>query len=306
METKVSAQYFSGNYWRARMTHEIMYLMSGPAHLPYLLVSLATLREHYKGRVVVHGWPESFEYLERYFNDPAIGVDVLCADPHYRGKNAQFYHKLCLMQRPGVTARLYLDADTTIHTDPAPLIEQAAYSGLVATQFHGWYTQSRVVRNRVERLKHVAEIPNEEIEHVLTNSYPSPNGGIWAARPESTALEQWREWTWAARHWFIADECVLHVLQHHCRNSMTVVQDERWNCSHKWCKEGAKIWHHHGDSNVRPDKSQRACEQWWPLWNRCKELNLANCNDWRHKVGNRYLNHLEREGTFTNVASDFK
>ncbi len=42
------------------MKNRVFYVMSGPAHLPYLLASLKTLREHYDGEIVVFAWEESF------------------------------------------------------------------------------------------------------------------------------------------------------------------------------------------------------------------------------------------------------
>ena len=54
------------------MTRRVVYLMSGPAHMPYLVCSLWTLRQHWDGEIVVVAWPNSIELVEEVARDRVL------------------------------------------------------------------------------------------------------------------------------------------------------------------------------------------------------------------------------------------
>ena len=58
------------------MKNRVFYVMSGPAHLPYLLASLKTLREHYDGEIVVFAWEESFPIVDKMSEDPRMLINA--------------------------------------------------------------------------------------------------------------------------------------------------------------------------------------------------------------------------------------
>ncbi len=286
------------------MNFQIIYLMSGPAHCPYLLVSLMTLRQHYNGPVTVYAWPESYPIVEMIAKDESLNVLAVQDEPEYRGKNSQFLRKTQLLQQPKATVQMYLDADTTIHHPDAfhEPCKQAAYYGFCGTQFNNWLSNGRVVRGRVERLIGHAGIDEDAVRHVASHPYPSPNGGVLAARPGSPVLETWEAWTWAARDIFISDEAALHVMQHIFRGQFHMLCDGWWNASHKFWDESRghpHIYHYHGDSNVRPEKSPKAVKFWMPLWQKCINENLGNCRDWPSlDCGNKYLKALKGDSEY--------
>lgn len=196
------------------MNQRINYLMSGRPHLPYLVASLFTLREHFSGEVVVYAYPESYPAVKRISEDARLYIEAREWSPSYRGKNGQFINKILMMQKQDCSVALYLDADTTIHGDLGPLFEAAWRHSFLATQFNNWRTNGRVIRKRIMRLRGFKEIDQEMVETILSQDWwPSPNGGVFACRPESEVLSVWHQWTMAARSIFIADETVLHVLQ---------------------------------------------------------------------------------------------
>ena len=174
------------------MTREIAYLMSGRPHLPYLLTSLYTLRNHWEGPVVISAWEESFDMVEQIVKDgrlDGIGkIRIAKREPAYRGKNDQFMDKIHMVMASDANTVLYLDADTTIHGDLTPLFESAEKFGFCATQFCEWKCDG-MARNRIEKLRPFPTIPQEHIDHLLqAPEWPSVNGGVWAARPSSTVL----------------------------------------------------------------------------------------------------------------------
>jgi len=295
------------------MKRQVVYLMSGQAHLPYLVVSLYTLRKHWPGSVRVFAWPESFDIVKTIAEDTRLAIEVEVHEPKYRarrdegrrGNNDQFISKIRLFQTlHDIDIGLYLDADSSIHGNLMPLFRAAKQYGFCATRFSSWTTAGSVPRKRIKRLREFEEIDKGCISTVLRIPWPSVNGGVWAARPDSPVLSTWEQWTWAARHIFIADETVLHALlpKYVPEKLMFVWPDGRFNCScnPKWMPEklgegDIVVWHYHGDSNVRPDKhGGHAYRRWLPMWMECVEKNIGNVlswlpneqNDW---LGNKWL-----------------
>lgn len=291
-------------------SERIVYLMSGAAHLPYLLVSLDTLRRHWAGDVHVYAWPESFEQVERIAKDQRLFIDhVALREPEQRGKNAQFLDKIRLVRSMvGQAERvMYLDADTTIHGSVQPLLNMLDRHSFIATQFNDWTTAGGVVQNRINRLRDYPSIDSRAIDVVTNTVWPSVNGGVWCCRPDSPVLQTWEEWTLAAKEGvFIADEAVLHLMQVAFTSADFWIATEhgRWNCSPKYVSDklawkDLRVLHYHGDSNVRPQKSQRGYSVWWPMWMRAWEDNLGGCREWWPRIqadrkrANKHMKRIE-------------
>lgn len=291
----------------------VFYLMSGPAHLPYLAASLYTLLQHWSGPVDIHCWPETCHILqpalERY---PIAGTVTVWREPDYYGKNDQFLDKqqVAMGYAPDDTV-LYLDADTTIHGDLELLFDLAEDYGFCATQFNDWTTgQSRMIRKRIGDLLSYPEIV-ENIGGWITpivngsESVPSVNGGVWAAKPDCRLLPHWYRLTMMAtvpRSTFIADEKVLHVLAYlygGLGEAYTLKEDGRWNCSPKHqprslADNKVVVRHYHGDSCCRPAKCKRGVDLWWPVLEACLEANTLGVRDWLRLVWrqNKWLKKL--------------
>jgi len=290
---------------------QVTYLISGPAHLPYLVCSLHTLRQHYFGNVEVFSWPESVQYVERIAKDPRLGVVCHEREPVLRkrdgvGGNSQFIDKIRTTMglagsigKDGVS--LYLDADTTIHGNLMPLINTASNRGFVATQWNDWSTAGCKVRRRIKALLDVEGVPSFEVASALSYAWPSVNGGVWAAKPGSPVLPLWLEWTLACGSMFISDERVLHLMAPHFPEDVGIIGSNGiYNSSPIYRSkliddDDVVVWHYHGDCNVRPKKSMRAVELWWPIYQECLESNVGGLAEWRGEIHNRHLDKLEKE-----------
>lgn len=285
--------------------NRVLYLMSGAAHMPYLVCSLYTLRQWWDGEIEVAAWPESYPFAEQVCNDSRLGDIILTArTPEYKGKNDQFIDKIALAQeRPDCDLVMYLDADTTVHGKIDQLFEAGACHGFAATQFNEWTTAGRVIQRRIRRLTQFSELDQHYVDSVLANPWPSVNGGVWVASPTSPVLPEWYRWTMAAKSIFIADETCLHPLmvKFLTEHKMLVVQDQgRWNCSPKHRSPNLEhgdvvISHYHGDSNVRLNKSMAGVNRWWPIYQECLQKNIGGIRDWRKDVDNKYLKQAELE-----------
>lgn len=284
--------------------------MSGPAHLPYLVCSLWTLKDHTDGiPVVVYAWPESCGYVKKIAEDERLPISkVVSRSPEYRGKNSQFIDKILLMTelQDEVDSAVYLDADTTIHGSLLPLFKTAEKFGFAATQFNDWPTNTGMVKDRIKRLRAFPEIDPKWIDVVLNEAWPSVNGGVFACCPESPVLPLWLEWSYLARSIFISDETALHVIlpRFTPEKKIAVMAGGAFNCSHKFrpselAKEDVIVYHYHGHSGPRPGKGAGIAHRfWWPIYQECLDKNVGGMSDWIGEIvsseygrgGNKFLN----------------
>jgi hypothetical protein len=281
----------------------VIYVMSGPAHLPYLVASLWSLRKSgHVGSVTVHAWPESIGIVRQIEKDKRLRIKSCERKPNLRrkdgyGGNAQFLDKIQVaMNQVGSEVTLYLDADTTIHGDLTPLMVAGMESGFCATQWNDWKTHRGHAHRRVKELLQVKEIPEVLVKEIISKQYPSVNGGVWAARHDSPVLSYWYEWTKACKSMFISDERVLHLMQVAFTDSR-VMTGGIWNCSPKFQPSNVRdddviVRHYHGDSNVRPNKSLKGINLWYPIYKECLKEDVGGINGWIEEIKNKWMDRL--------------
>ena len=282
--------------------NQIIYLLSGPGHLPNLVVSLCTLREHYDGPVTVFAWPESIEIVRRIASD-IRNVAVVPHTPAFHGHSDTYCDKTTLIQlMPKDDAVLFLDADTTIHGSLDPLFEYIDHYGFTVAQFNGWVTTGKTISKRINTLKEFAEIDTFAINRAQKEVWPSVNTGIFGGRPDSPVLELWHRWTTAAKSTFIPDEKVMNVIapQFVILGQLRIATGGQWNCSPMHQPEDLPddqviIWHFHGDCNCRPKKSKRGWEMWKPLLQQCVDQNVGGIREWLPTLKHKHLKHVLQE-----------
>jgi len=281
----------------------VVYLVSGPAHMPYVTASIWSLRKTgYKGPVTLFAWPESIGFARSLEKDDRLGIWASEREPKYRrkdglGRNSQGLDRIDLARSLDCDVCVYFDADTSIHGDITPLFEEAARVGYCATQWCDWTTSQGHTRSRVNDLRSVKTIPVEYIDEVVSHRWPSLNCGVFAARPNSELLSTWYDWCKDSGTLFISDEKTQHLLMAKYPNQMSVLMGGAFNCSHKFQpadlpNDKVVVYHYHGNSNVKKGKSPKALEFWWSIWEECLELNFGNIRNWWHLCGNKHLPQL--------------
>ena len=288
------------------MERSIVYLVSGPAHLPYLVASAYTLRQHYDGEITVYAWPESYEIAEKICQDERIRATPVLREPTYRGRlhgkrgsNDQFYDKLQVMAQAPGDVNVYLDADTIIAGSLDGLFK-AASCGFAMTQFGDWGVAGKTIQKRIKELAANRNVPLDPLMDLLdpcTNGkYPSVNGGVWGCKPCSVMLANWTRWTKECIDLFIADEKVMHlVMAYYWDDTHLVVCDGKYNASplkHPNIKNPVVI-HGHGDCFTRPQKCQAAYDLWWPIYQECLKENIGGMADWIGDIRHKHLNRLQ-------------
>lgn len=276
----------------------INYLISGPAHLPYLVVSLNSLRRHFDGPVFVWAYPESFEIVKRISDEENLDIVANLWEPVYRGKNGQFLNKIAMMRSIHSRIGMYLDADTLIRK-PFPSLPLESYS-FIGTQFCDWISNVGTIKKRVNRLRGRTGIDQDAVEFVLKHPMPSLNGGVFFAKPKSEILKVWFEWSMIVKDIFICDETVLHAIMGMYRDSdeFAIATGGSLNCSPKYIHNGdlkandVVVWHGHGDCFVRPKKCAEGYHIWRPEFDKCLEDNVGGMQEWINQIQHKFLTPL--------------
>lgn len=264
----------------------VMFLLTGPSHLPNLAVCVRSLRKWWSGDVKIGAWPESILVARQIAADPRVDAEIIPCDADYKGKNAQEIAKIALIQTvKSHEMVIYLDADLLIQGSIAPLYLAATQSPVAfsATQFCDWTMQKGIPRGRVERLFPYDEIPRGLIEAAVQPEMPSYNSGIFASRPDSEVLPTWGKWTEVSRKIYISGESSLHPIAQ--KYPIATLWGGKFNCSTIYQSpnlpdDQVAIWHFHGDSNLRPGKSLRGFRMWWPHLMATMDENIGGIRDW--------------------------
>ncbi len=280
------------------MTDErrVVYLMSGPPHLLYLVTSLVALRKIWDGEIIVYAWPASIGIVKRMAEDKRLNIEAIERTPAYSGKNAQFFDKIRMMQVAPSGVNIYLDADTIPVRRHAidRLFELAEEREFCATQFCNYVSTGNKVSKRIRRLEGREGIDQEDVQFALENTLPSVNGGVFACRPNTPVLPLWELWTSKVLDIFIADETVLHAVmaRYWDTDVFEVALGGSFNCSplhkpNRMRDKNVGIWHGHGDCWSRISKSPKGVGLWWPRYQECLKENIGGLAEWKDEAINR-------------------
>jgi hypothetical protein len=277
------------------MNHGVIYLLTGPAHAARLVVSLRSLRDHYRGPVTVYTTqPESHEIGRRCAADARLDVEHRMASKVAVRRNGSFLTKLELLPQAPYEITAYLDADTMVVGDIADLFDIRPADQFCATQFSDWRSGDRVLRRRIERWRTIEQDRFDPqwfqrlIDDALQN-HPAINTGVFAFRRGADVVEPWRELAMVGRRTFICDEIALQLLLHRHPHKLL---DSRYNCSpiHVARRRDTRVWHFHGEKHFR-----RECRPiWWPAYQRCIEENVAGLAEWTPAGDPHLKEHLEQ------------
>lgn len=273
----------------------IVYLLTGPGHAARLVVSIASLRNHYAGPVtLVTTEDDSHGIGERIAADERLQVAHQRGRRTFRRKNAAYLTKLQLLQAPPFDRTLYLDADTLVVGDISDLFAFGDTAQIVATQFSDWTSDRRPVKQRIEAWRQLSVdrflgFTWTTLLDTALQKHPAVNGGVFAVRRDAELLSHWFELAQLGKRKFICDEIALQILLHHFPHRLL---DCRWNCSPiygRGCND-VRIWHMHGDKHLRPE----AKPIWWPRFELARAQNLGRLKEWEPAGDRRLADHVDR------------
>lgn len=266
---------------RVQSPEGVAYLLTGTSHAARLVVSIASLRAHYQGPVVLFTTqPESHVLGETIASDDRLGISHRPIHPPYSGKNASYLSKIAILEMSPFERTVFLDADTIVNGSIQRLFKFENKAQIVATSFSGWRSNRKPVYSRIENWRKISVgeflgLSWETLLDSAQNGHPAINTGVFSVRSDSEIVPVWRSLAEHGRQQFICDEIALQILLHHFPHQ---VLDERWNCSpqHGKSLEQAHIVHFHGDKHM----SDRGRVLWWPRFQASLADNLGGIRDW--------------------------
>lgn len=289
------------------MRRAVVFFMTGPAHLPYLVVALNTLRRHWSGDVLVFAWEKFSDWgVEEIANRNTFDIVPIKWEPSYTRKNAQEMEKMrAIITLKGlVDSVVYLDADIIVAGGIEELFEAAEQDEFCATQFCNWTMSQKVPHSRISRMLN-RDVPQDLVLRALEPQRLSWNSGIFSCIPESAVLPPWLEYTIAVKDIYISGETSLHAIM--CDDTLKKTwRDGRYNCStmrfQSHPDEEVVIWHGHGDSFCKRSQDEKTGEwgfksdKGWEMWSKeyqfCKDRNLGGVRDWEHLCKNQHLDRM--------------
>jgi len=237
----------------------ILYLNVGPKHLRNLVVSLMTLRDHWDGAVCVLSGDGLFEKTVRL---EGILGDVQVQPFNYdrAAKRGSVYFAKTQMHRLTPFDRtIYLDGDTTIHSDIRGLFPTTP-EVVNWTQFSDWTTAMKRIFQRIDKWK---DILPDQYAYQTAQPYPAINTGVLGfSSTSSRMMDAWHDTT-RKNIGFICDEVCAQLLAYdypHC------IFDHSWNASPSYpqhqrplgigdeVKYKIKIVHNHGNKGLKAEE----------------------------------------------------
>jgi hypothetical protein len=221
------------------VNHGVLYFNAGPKHCVHLIVSVASLRRHYSGPVQICCEAEGpgRECAEWIARDDALAPVVVLPDKRLvgGGHGQSYFCKTMLPRLSMFDQTIFLDADTLVVGDIAPLWSDPASGEVVLTQFADWVTTGGKMRQRIIPWR---EVEPERADRMLAKPWPALNTGVmaWSKNSEPFA-DDWHH-TCKKRVVFMADELAAQIIypDHPHR-----VMDDRFNCSVVFPPQGQTV-----------------------------------------------------------------
>ncbi|NUQ65974.1 MAG: hypothetical protein HUU20_26230 [Pirellulales bacterium] len=264
------------------MANGIIYLLTGAAHGVRLVVSLWSLRQHYRGPVTLFTTRRASHVIAaRCAADRRLRVEHRVFENAPTGRNADFLTKVAILPHSPYEITALVDADTLVSGDVSALFSLAETEGFCATQFADWDTRKRVIRRRLESWRKVGR-DKAERKHVnglvdaALEGQPAVNSGVFAYRRGAEIVGRWQDLAELGRSTFICDEIALQLLLPHYPHKLL---DCRYNCSPVYGirQDDARIWHFHGERHVRDARCRKI---WLPAYQACLGEDVAGLARW--------------------------
>jgi hypothetical protein len=263
----------------------VLYLLDGTKLGVRLVVSLATLRRHYDGPIVVLTTdPTARKIGEQVADERRLNVEHLHIVPDQLFDQHRGYVLKTIVHRYSpfdVTA--FLDCDTVVCGDLSPLFDLPTPQHLIVTQFCEWTTSGSRIASRIRKW---SDICSDLVEPALAYGR-AVNTGVFAFGPQRDTLDRWFELAYAGRAQFIPDEIAMQLLLPQIPH---VMLDARFNCSAKYGRPDeadVRVVHFHGRKHVGPYGSRWLKEYSWVL-----NQNLADLQSWSPAADSRLRGYL--------------
>lgn len=263
----------SDKYSTGSTSAGVLYFLSGARHGVRLLVSLASLRNHYDGpAAILTTDPDAHKIGKRIASIASLDVRHIPVFPDgQRKRNWSFAFKTEIPQYSPFDKTVYLDCDTLVTGSIRELFEGISDDRIVVTRFCEWITTGRTIARRIRAWQ---DTHSHLIEDALSFG-PAVNTGVFGFSRNSSILATWSETTKKGQHHFIPDEVAMQLLIPHFPHTLL---DSRYNCSAKYEANhhpDPRVIHYHGRCHVSKF-GLRWIDEFEAIW----ESNIGDVREW--------------------------
>lgn len=270
--------------------HGVVYYNTGTGCLARLLVSLHSLRRHYRGPVTLLSEGEASHPICFQIGQ-VMGADVVKWESNVApGPGKAYVSKTKIPRGTPYRTTVILDADTLVLSPLDDLFQLAETHAFCVARFADWKSSGEIYARRIRQWLDLAP---EDIEAAV-HFGPAINTGVVAFTKGAEILEPWSELAMKGRHLFIPDEVACQILLHRFKHR---VLGSEWNCSCKYDhpeKEGVRIVHFHGRKHCRPGLPFHG-DLWMAEFQRLVQQDVAGLRSWMpagDAMLKRYLRRL--------------
>ncbi len=242
------------------MTRGVLYMMAGRKHAVNLIVSVASLRQHYDGPVCIVCDEEAEECAYRIAAESSLGPCSVIAGHvttdavvPWRGNGAIHASKTLMPKVSPFSSTIYLDCDTVVVGAFDELWPDESIGEVVLTGFAGLSSTRKPI---LARLKNWLAYAPEHAGYAMTHDYPMVNTGVLAfCKAAHGTTDAWREMTLRNKA-FSDDEVAMQLI---VRDHLFIRHAGcRFNASVSFnpYEQDVRIWHCHTRMNWRTDKGR--------------------------------------------------
>ena len=267
------------------MTQGILYFNQGSKCMIRLLVSLYSLRRHYKGAVTLvqagsaPGW---FLEAVKHLDAEVLPINTRSLPP--------LVYKARMQDITPYDVTMFIDADTVVNAPIDDYFKKIQEHTFCTGAFAGWKTTGGTISRRIKKFTPIAR---DLVPAALRYGH-AVNTGVFGFTKNATILEPWKQLTeeaWRTHCSRIPDEVACQMLLPEHKHWLAPVE---WGVSVKYGTtklEDAKIIHYHGRKHVHPFD---LCSVWkQTYWEMYHALTLAKprlSSNLRQAHGDRRLN----------------
>ncbi len=258
------------------MTEGVIYYNKGFKCLVRMIISLISMRKHYKGPVTVFLEGEGLKELaDKIRNEFSVDV-IYDANPD----TTTYVRAVEVCMKAPYDVNLWMDADTLIVGEFDEFFKEGRTHDLAIAHFAGWSSNGGQISKRIKRYENL--VPQKYIEDALKYG-PAINCGVYSFPKNSKILKEWLEVAKKGEKtgMFIPDEVACQVLlpRYNC-----AILPLKYNVSvrHDPNTTDMRVIHYHGRKHC---KEYPLCKLWIEEFIEALKNNTCNIKWWVKEQG---------------------
>lgn len=255
------------------------------------IVSLCSLRQHYKGPITFFledPYPIEFEDVCKFFG---ANIERI---PETKTKSLIRSAEIC--KATPYDRTLFLDCDTLITGPVDEMLDYLDDYDVAIPHFAYWWSDGGIIQSRIDKFNDVIPVQGEIYEKA-TERNPAINTGVLSYRKGAPFLNEWIELALKAndKKLFIPDEVAFQIL--YPSHDNIFIAPPKFNVSVKLDKgrtEDVRVIHFHGKKHVLDDNA--LADLWKAKFQEMRSQNIAQINSFMRYADDKLVDYLENRG----------